>query len=125
MEGFNVREYPENWKGNRSYVWIAGWGLVARCYTINTGGKSQVAPEYGGPAYENKRTGAPMVMRDIGAYTSPLDGSLITSRSQHREHMRVHDVIEVGNEPIGDGSGPKIEMPSVGKDIKRAIESLS
>ena len=41
---------------------------------------------------------APMVMPDIGEYTSMIDGSRITSRAQHRAHLRQHGVIEVGNE---------------------------
>lgn len=41
---------------------------------------------------------APMVMPDIQPYTSMIDGSLITSRSRHREHLRAHGCIEVGNE---------------------------
>ena len=42
---------------------------------------------------------APMVMPDIDPYRSVIDGSLITSRSRHREHLRDHGCIEVGNEP--------------------------
>lgn len=39
-----------------------------------------------------------MVMPDIAEYTSMVDGSRITSRSRHREHLRQHGVIEIGNE---------------------------
>lgn len=38
------------------------------------------------------------VMPDIQPYQSMCDGSMITSRSQHREHLRAHGVIEMGNE---------------------------
>jgi hypothetical protein len=41
---------------------------------------------------------APMVMPDLQPYRSPLDGSIVSSRSSHRAHMREHGVIEVGNE---------------------------
>ena len=41
---------------------------------------------------------APMVMPDIAPYKSTIDGSEITSRSRHREHLRAHGCIEVGNE---------------------------
>ena len=44
------------------------------------------------------KVNAPMVMPDIGEYTSMVDGTRITSRSQHRAHLRQHGVIEVGNE---------------------------
>lgn len=38
------------------------------------------------------------VMGDIAPYQSVIDGTLITSRSRHREHLRAHGCIEVGNE---------------------------
>lgn len=46
------------------------------------------------------RSETPMVMGDIKPYTSMIDGSLITSRSQHREHLRQHGCIELGNEKL-------------------------
>lgn len=42
--------------------------------------------------------GLPMVMPDIQPYKSMITGETITSRSRHREHLRAHDCIEVGNE---------------------------
>ena len=39
-----------------------------------------------------------MVQPDIAAYQSQVTGEMITSRSQHREHLRKHGLIEVGNE---------------------------
>lgn len=41
---------------------------------------------------------APIVMNDIAPYTSMADGSYITSRSQHRAHLKQHGCIEIGNE---------------------------
>jgi hypothetical protein len=38
------------------------------------------------------------VIGDIEPYQSMIDGSWITSRSQHRKHLREHGCIEVGNE---------------------------
>lgn len=38
------------------------------------------------------------VMPDIAPYQSMVDGSWITSRSQHRAHLRQHNVFEIGNE---------------------------
>lgn len=40
----------------------------------------------------------PQTMRDIEGYVSPIDGKWVGSRSQHREHMKRHGVIELGNE---------------------------
>ena len=47
------------------------------------------------------------VQSDIQPYTSTIDGSQITSRSKHREHLREHNCIEVGNERL---SPPKREF---------------
>lgn len=40
----------------------------------------------------------PFVMPDINSYKSVVTGEMITSRSHHREHLKKHDLIEVGNE---------------------------
>jgi len=37
-------------------------------------------------------------MPDIKPYQSMIDGTMITSRSQHREHLRQHNCVEVGND---------------------------
>lgn len=82
-----------------------------------------VNPSYRPPA--RSELAAPMVMRDIGEYKSIIDGSMITSRSQHREHMRTHDVIEVGNErmpaaPSDQGIRPR----EIGEAIKRHLDEV-
>ena len=43
---------------------------------------------------------APGIMPDIQPYQSMADGSMITSRSQHRAHLRQHNCIEIGNESM-------------------------
>lgn len=55
---------------------------------------------------------APMVAADIQPYRSMCDGSMITSRSQHREHLRRHGVIEVGNEKMK--APPSVMTPPPG-----------
>lgn len=83
-----------------------------------------VNPEYSAPK-RSETVKAPMYMRDIGEYRSPIDGSLITSRSAHREHMRQHDVIEVGNErmPQAPSAPPKPDR-ELGMAIKRRLEEV-
>lgn len=39
-----------------------------------------------------------IVMPDIQPYQSMVTGELITSRSRHREHLKQHGMIEVGND---------------------------
>jgi len=47
------------------------------------------------------------LMVDIKPYKSMIDGSIITSRSQHREHLRRHNCIEIGNEKMHNTPPPK------------------
>ena len=41
---------------------------------------------------------APFVVPDISPYQSMATGEMITSRSKHREHLRQHGLVEIGNE---------------------------
>lgn len=41
---------------------------------------------------------APYIAPDIQPYQSMIDGSWITSRSKHAEHLKQHGCIEIGNE---------------------------
>lgn len=43
---------------------------------------------------------APMVMPDIAGYKSMQTGEWISSRSKHREHLKQHGLIEIGNERV-------------------------
>jgi len=38
------------------------------------------------------------IMPDLQPYQSMADGSMIMGRRQHREHLREHNCIEIGNE---------------------------
>ncbi len=38
------------------------------------------------------------VVGDIKPYKSMIDGTMITSRSQHRAHLKAHGCVEVGND---------------------------
>lgn len=46
------------------------------------------------------------IMLDIQPYKSMVDGSMITSRSKHREHLRQHNCIEIGNETMQNTPPP-------------------
>lgn len=54
---------------------------------------------------------APHVVADIQPYKSMITGEMITSRSQHRAHLKAHGMVEVGNEKFNPK--PK-EIPDVG-----------
>ncbi len=57
----------------------------------------------------------PMVMTDISPYKSVIDGSTITSRSRHREHLKAHGCVEVGNEKVAPK--PRSIAPGIRQDV--------
>lgn len=61
----------------------------------------------------------PMVMPDIKPYRSMIDGSIINSRSYHREHLRQHGCVEVGNDRSVLNAKPKPMQSPPG--LKQAI----
>lgn len=61
---------------------------------------------------------APMIMTDIQPYKSMIDGSMITSRSHHRNHLKDHNCIEVGNEKME--SKPPAPVKSKTREILHA-----
>lgn len=61
-----------------------------------------------------------MVIRDIEPYRSMITGEMITGRRQHREHLKVHNCIEVGN----DTSHMKAKPPPVKSSRKQKLHEL-
>ena len=53
------------------------------------------------------------IVSDIQPFVSPIDKTLITSRSQVREHERKHNVYQIGNDWCGR------EKPKFWDQIKR------
>ena len=60
----------------RRYVWSPEVGALV-----------EVSTNYSQPARE-----APLIMPDIGAFKSPVDGSVITGRAALREHNKRNNV---------------------------------
>lgn len=50
--------------------------------------------------YQPRQSAGPFVMGDIQPYKSMITGEMIQGRRQHREHLRQHGCIEVGNEKL-------------------------
>ena len=46
----------------------------------------------------DRRSLSPQVMPDIQPYQSMVTGEIITSRSKHRQHLKDHGMVEVGND---------------------------
>ena len=60
------------------------------------------------------------VIPDIQPYISVIDRKPIQGRRQHRDHLKAHGCVEVGNEPFK----PRKEVhESARYDIRRAMES--
>ena len=66
----------------------------------------------------------PMVMKDIAPYRSMADGSLITSRSRHREHLKRHNCIEIGNETKYLQPKPLTSPPGLKEALLRATDQV-
>jgi hypothetical protein len=63
----------------------------------------------------------PYIQSDITPYRSVITREPITSRSQHRDHLRAHGAFEVGNEYL---KGIEREvLPPARDDIKAALEA--
>lgn len=58
------------------------------------------------------------VIGDIQPYRSMVTGEEIGGRRQHREHLRQHNLIEIGNERIEPKPIPRV--PGLKEDILRA-----
>lgn len=125
-QDFDLYEFPEGYSGRKTYVSVQGHSKsIPIVYTYRgTDGRNHIHPDFGGDwsgfSGYSHAVAAPMFIRDIGEYTSPLDGSRITSRSQHREHMRSHGVIEVGNERMP--SAPSAPSPVSKRETMRAVK---
>lgn len=61
------------------------------------------------------------IVKDIEPFKSVVDGSIIGSRRDKREHMKVHGLIEVGNERIGRARN-SIDMPDVRRDLADSFQ---
>jgi hypothetical protein len=94
-------------------------------YAEYEGGKlTYLNPKYQAPK-RSDTVQAPYFMKDIGEYRSPLDGQRITTRSAHRDHMKAHNVIEVGNErmPATPSAPPSVDR-DLGQAIKQRLEEV-
>lgn len=71
--------------------------------------------------YARREVSAPMVMPDIQPYKSMQTGEMITSRSQHRAHLKQHGLIEIGNEINHHLKKQANPLPSAKQDIINAV----
>ena len=61
---------------------------------------------------------APYVVADIQPYQSMATGEMITSRSRHKQHLKDHGLVEIGNEK------PKQQVVEKPRDIKKDLHEV-
>lgn len=66
------------------------------------------------------------VMGDIQPYKSMIDGTMITSRSHHRMHLKQHGCIEVGNDSsvMNPKPKPRQSPPGLRDALIRAVNDV-
>jgi hypothetical protein len=70
---------------------------------------------------------APYVAADMAPYKSMITGEMITSRSQHRTHLKEHGCIEIGNETkyLAGKQKPELSKESRAARKQKIIEQVN
>lgn len=63
------------------------------------------------------------IMPDIAGYKSMQTGEWISSRSQHREHLKAHRLIEIGNEKMSNKPRP-IDRAGIRRAAENAVRQV-
>lgn len=72
---------------------------MRRVWAFRDGKVVEITGERERPRNALSSTDGPMIMPDIQPYQAiGIDGSWVTSRSHHRDLLKAHGMIEVGNE---------------------------
>lgn len=70
----------------------------------------------------------PMIVDDIKPYVSQITGEIIDSRAKHREHLKIHDCVEIGDQvaPMLNHQPNYDVKPEQRKELIRAqIDAMS
>lgn len=74
--------------------------------------------------YEPRNQAGFFVMSDLQPYQSMITGEIIQGRRQHREHLRQHGCIEVGNEKLTPKKPTSPRREDIRRDIYQALNGL-
>ena len=66
----------------------------------------------------------PMIIDDIKPYQSMATGEMITSRSTHRDHLKQHGCVEIGDQNM-QVQRPTFESPARKELIRAQIDAMS
>lgn len=96
----------------KSYVMVNGqlWEKAGHNHAIINGENWYCIGGVWEPTSAPSASRAAYIIPDIQPYQSTIDGSMIKSRSHHREHLRQHNCIEIGNDRP---SPPKQEITAL------------
>jgi hypothetical protein len=121
----DLHDYPGAYIGTRRYVSVRGYSRSIPKYKTYKGsdGYNYVLPEYGGTVQPCASGSSFMILPDKLAYVSPIDGSEITSRSTHRDHMKRHNVVEAPDRQRRQESGTNDNIVGDVKAAWRELES--
>ena len=86
--GYSEGNHVEAKKSDKDH-YLEFWG-----YTLGSPEAEQAWKEKQEMTYRE----APMVQSDIEGYVSQVDGTWIKSKSMHRDHLKQHRMIELGND---------------------------
>lgn len=64
---------------------------------------------------------APYVVRDVDPYRSIVTREMVGGRAQHREHLKRHDLVEIGTERMAPRKPIEPTSEEIVNDIKRAM----
>lgn len=122
----DLYEYYSGYVGRKTFVTVVGHSRSVPKYKtyVGTDSKRHILPEFGGNL-DHLPAQSAYIVPDKAGYQSPMDGQVVEGRAAHREHMKVHNVIEVGDQPIGGGQRSNAPMPGIRTDIARSIQELS
>ena len=71
---------------------------------------------------EPKRSPSFQIMTELKPFVSPVDGEVINSRADRREHNKRNGVVDVGNDPAVLRRKAQYQPQGVKQDIIRAME---
>lgn len=123
----DLYDFPSEYIGRKLFVSVRNHSRSIPKYKTYKGsdGYNHLRPEFGG-VLDCSISDSVFILPDKQPYLSPIDGSYVTSRSTHREHMKRNNVIEAGDMSIGhmNGVNRDAHRQVSGHDIADAIRQL-
>jgi hypothetical protein len=95
-------------------------------HTFNDGQVDRIEGIYTHRATAPRSPGHLRLPGDQYDYLSPIDGSHISSKRKHRDHLKRHGVIELGNEKpdLSKPLIPQIPREAIRTEIKNQVERM-